>query len=594
MLAQKRYLVSPNQEVIPIDKYSSAYAEIQKRINAQKATSDLKAHPPCTNTFTFGYTLDVYPLNSNFGAYHKDVMGEWFVAKASGTIDTFYWYAYGAVGAKDSLVLMRIHQSKIGPNYGPGIGDYVSAPPCQNWGYWKTTNDADNGVAPFLDDLSPGEDTTWFSTIKGSGVTVPPTRPPFGLELFGSGGYPVTMHSREINKVDIAGTGVAPEVQVGDVFFLSLRINAPNAHVANDERTEFAAWGSSGPVSTNDEDWPARNWKFYEHDTGPSNCAGVPVTETKRGWIARGPFEDDPMYTAAYNYWYSMTVTTNVPPLMTSVDEPTTTFSNGPLTVTYEIWDCDPQKPESAGVASAVIRWAKTTTKAGTEVFIEQPDVPMSPTGEGDLWAGDIPGQPAGTTINYRVVATDVRGMSQLGPSRSYRVVGLKNNFYQVDTSYACTHLNISGTGTEIDTSAFFNPGNPHAYRDDGTAGPFDIGGDMYFFGDSGLRYAWVGINGAIALSKSATDTIDVNSNGYWSNWTIPMLQHHYRADTMFPSRMAPNFIAGFWADMILGDTGAGAAKFGKIVRGNNGDPCKFIVEWDSVGTFDNETGHNR
>ncbi|MBI4810775.1 MAG: hypothetical protein HY800_04920, partial [Ignavibacteriales bacterium] len=144
--AQKRYLISPNQEVIPIDKYSSAAAEIAKRVNAQKAVSSVSDHPPCTNKFIFGYTMDVYPLTSNFGAYHKDVMGQWYVAKASGTIDTFYFYAYNLVGAKDSILWLRIHESNIGPSYGPGIGAYAAYPPCQNWGYWKTTNDADNGV----------------------------------------------------------------------------------------------------------------------------------------------------------------------------------------------------------------------------------------------------------------------------------------------------------------------------------------------------------------------------------------------------------------------------------------------------------------
>ena len=588
--SQQHLIVSPNGDVIPLKKGDNAVYIMNKYNKAAFSTSGI-----CTNKFTFGYPMDIYPPTINHVMAHKDVLGQWFVAKASGTIDTIFWWGSNGNSAKDSLVLLRVHESHIGPTYGPGIRPGPFPPPCQSWGYWKTSNDADNGIGAFIDDLSPGEDTTWFSTIRDPEDKLPDTRPPFGFELFGSGGYPI-VHRPGLNKLDLAGTGVPPEVQKDNVFFISFRINSPNQHVIDNPDlstwTGFYAW-DGGIVNTSDENYPSRNWKFYEHDSGPSNCAGDKRENVKRGWVARGNFVyDDTLAVAAVNIWYSMTVTTNVPPLIKIVEdgEPNATFSTGPQNITYEIWDCDPEKPESAGVASAVIRWSKTTTKAGTGVFIEQPDVPMHPTGEGDLWAGDIPGQPAGTTINYRVVATDVRGMSQLGPSRSYRVVTLKNNFYQVDTSYACTHLNISGTGTEIDTSAFFNPSNPHAYRDDGTAGPFDIAGDMYFFGDSGLRYAWVGINGAIALSKSATDTIDVNSNGYWSNWTIPMLQHHYRPDTMFPTRMAPNFIAGFWADMILGDTGAGAAKFGKIVRGNNGDPCKFIVEWDSVGAFDNET----
>jgi hypothetical protein len=45
-------------------------------------------------------------------------------------------------------------------------------------------------------------------------------------------------------------------------------------------------------------------------------------------------------------------------------------------------------------------------------------------------------------------------------------------------------------------------------------------------------------------------------------------------------------FIAPFWADHIV-EQDSPAATFGKIRYGNNGDADKFIVEWDSIGTFD-------
>src|SRR5207247_275099 len=45
------------------------------------------------------------------------------------------------------------------------------------------------------------------------------------------------------------------------------------------------------------------------------------------------------------------------------------------------------------------------------------------------------------------------------------------------------------------------------------------------------------------------------------------------------------NMIAPFYADLIIGDT---VAQYGHIVHGNAiADPCRFIVEWDSLGTFD-------
>ncbi|MBA4312520.1 MAG: hypothetical protein C0417_07810, partial [Chlorobiaceae bacterium] len=587
LFSQKRFLVSPNQEVIPVTKYSSPSEEISKRI--VKGTSSVTGN--CSGTFIFGYEPSVYVTTSNFGMYHKDVLGQWYVAKAAGTIDTVYWEMFGLIGTPDSTVNLRIHRSKIGPGSGPGFGAFASQPPCQSWGYWKTTNDYDMGIAPFLTFLSPTEDTTWYSTIA-SGTSFPP----FDSSMYGQkSGQPITVRPYEIIKADLAGSGVAPTVSKGDVFFISFQPSGPNAHVSPDIRTEFAAWGSDGPISTTNENWPARNWKFYEHDSGPSNCAGVPTHLVKRGWVARGPFDEDPFYTAAYNVWYSMTATTNVPPIIKAQEggDPTNTFSNQSQVLSYIIYDCDPEFIDSAAVSYVKIKWSKANTIAGVEEFVDQPDIYMTHLGS-DFYSAEIPGQPPGTTISYQVEAADVRGMVNLGASNGYKIVTLNNPYYRVDTGYTCTMQNISQTGTSITYDKFFinsaMSGAGEAPRDDGTAGPFDIGGDIHLFAGDTARYAWVSVNGAIALSENALDTIDVNANGFaTTGWDFPMLQHHYRADTMFPSRMPPNFIAPFWADMIIADTFPTPTVYGKIVYGNGGDNCQFIVEWDSIGTFDRD-----
>ncbi|MBI5020017.1 MAG: hypothetical protein HZB59_01135, partial [Ignavibacteriales bacterium] len=377
LFSQKRFLVSPNQEVIPITKYSSPSDEIAKR--TARAASSLTAD--CSGTFVFGYERPIYVPTSRFGATHKDVLGQWYIAKAAGTIDTVYWYHNGSIGTPDSTINIRIHRSKIGPGSGPGFGPYTSQPPCQSWGYWKSTTDADNGIAAFLSSLSPLEDTTWYSTLA-AGTSFPP----FDSSLFGgTNGMGVVVKPFLDMKADLAGTGIQPRVKKGDVFFVSFQPSTPNMHISGtaDIRTEFSAWGSDGPVSTTDENWPARNWKFYEHDSGPSNCAGVPTALVKRGWVARGPFEDDPAYTAAYNIWYSMSVTTNVPPIISAQEggDPTNTFSNQAQTLSYLIYDCDAEFIDSAGVKYAKVQWSKATTVAGTEVFVDQADIYMTSLG---------------------------------------------------------------------------------------------------------------------------------------------------------------------------------------------------------------------
>ena len=102
-------------------------------------------------------------------------MGEWFVAKATGTIDTIFWFALGSVGATDSTLYVRVDNSRIGPNYGPGVRPGPWDPPCQNWGYFVNTNDQDQGIAAFPDDATPPNTNAWTSTIAAGPPTLPPT-----------------------------------------------------------------------------------------------------------------------------------------------------------------------------------------------------------------------------------------------------------------------------------------------------------------------------------------------------------------------------------------------------------------------------------
>jgi hypothetical protein len=573
----KRYLVGPNSEVIPLSPDEIAAATVKKR--TERSTSSAA----CPDKFTFGYPPTTYPVNSNFGAYHRDVLGEWFVAPASGTIDTIYWFNRAAIGAYDSTIYIRVHESNIGPTYGPGIRPGPFNPPCQNWGYWVNSNDCDQGVAAFKEEATvPG--TPWVSTINGSPV---PSGPPFGNELWGFGGFPKPIHPNTQESITLSDLSTLTVTQ-GDKFFISMRVaDAGGPACGHKEQTTEEArteWNAAGfTVGTNDPDYPSRNWKFYEHDKGPSNCAGFPIDSIKRGWVARGGFGADSATVAAYNFWYVMSVTSNVPPIIQDVDAVHTTFQTSPQTVQAVIEDCNPFSPGSAGVATAVLRWNKNG--------VAQTDIPMDNVG-GLTWEATIPGQPANTDITYKIVATDNEALIGQSTAISYSVVELGNEWYAVDTNATCTTRNIASSGTMIPTSAFFNPHNTNsgtAPKDDGTAGPFDMGGNFTVFGDN-FRYAWVGVNGAIALTKTATDTNDVNANGFATTaWDFPYTPvRQGRADTVNTNGMPRMFISPFWADHIV-EQDSPAATFGKIMVGNDGDPCLFVAEWDSIGTFDTD-----
>jgi len=574
--SQERILVSPTNEVLPLKKGQAAISRITHEIQSQR---DNKA--ACSNRYTFGYSLDHYPPTSVFGVRGGEALGQWYLVKASGTIDTIFWYCNGVTGAEESLVILRVFNSNIGPDFGPGIRPGPYNPPCQNWGYWVDIWD-NSGIAPFREDAYP--DTIWRSTYNGP----VPSIPPFGNEIWGLVTGLGVIHRRGLNFAWLEQIGEPLEVVAGQKIFITML--AARSQWYWELRTDWAVWGSPSRVSTSDENYPSHNWKFYRTDSGPSNCAGIPKEMVERGWVARGPFVDDTLYSAAYNWWYSMTVTTNVPPVITAIPEgdPSNTFSTGQMNVRYNIIDCDPAHPESAFVASAVLKWSKARTLDMD--FLPQGDIQMINM-HGDLYNCNIPGQHPGTTVRYQVAATDINGMSSQSPVRMYKVVTLENPYYRVDTGAAVIWRDIRTTGTPIDTSRFFInndiAGHGTAPKDDGTAGPFDIGGAFLFFGDT-VRYAWVGVDGAIALSMGPTDTIDVNANGYWTpGWDVPQLQHHYRRDVAGANRVPPNFIAPLWADQIIGnDTG----QYGRILYGNGGDSCLFIVEYDSIGRAqDNE-----
>jgi hypothetical protein len=115
------------------------------------------------------------------------------------------------------------------------------------------------------------------------------------------------------------------------------------------------------------------------------------------------------------------------------------------------------------------------------------------------------------------------------------------------------------------------------------------MGSNMPLFGDVG-RYMWIGVNGGLAISKSATDTVDVNAGGLYSAWTFPYGNNRRggRSDTAYSlglTRMPGNFFAPAWADLWFGDSTITCGHI-RFQKGYGGDTCLVIAEWDSVGAF--------
>ncbi len=536
---QQRILVSPNGDARAITGRESI-SDIVRADAAKMLTAT------CSNKGTFGYSTGLYPgANVQFEAFHKDIVAMWYLAPASGTIDTVFVYNLD-VGTQDSTVTVRLFNSNIYPGSGPGYDGYPS-PGKLCWGYYESTNDLDNGLAAFPEDAT---DTTWFSTVPGA----IPSFSPMGTEIWGFGGFPKVMSAFTTNSVAMAELATA-SVTAGQPFFITIRMYGPHVEQAQDHRTGYLAASESDALQTH-------NWKFYEHIyQGPGF--------TCPGWVARGDFN--------FLIWYSMSVTTNLPPAFSDVTRIRNTFSTDDQAVQATIVDCDAPVPLRAGVEEAVIRYTLNDDA--------QPDIPLTYLG-GDIWEGTIPGAAVDDRVTYRIVSSDSTGFADSTGATEYRVVSLTNGWYSADTGAACADLDIRATGSTIPPSAWFVPyhtGSGTLPGDDGTAGPFDMGDNFTVFGDT-FRYAWVGVNGALALSKSADDTLDVNSNGFATQlWDFPNAQKSGREDAAGAYEMPGMFIAPFWADMIVRDS---TTDFGRIVYGNAGDTCLFIVEWDSLGSF--------
>ena len=565
----KRYLVTPNREFIPLDKDQSAqaYIELHKKMTARAKQG--MCNQPGDDYFGFPEP----PPFSTFGAGDKDILGQWYVSNATGRIDSVFWVTAFMSEDMDTVVELRIHKSNISPTAGPGIRPGPYNPPCQTWGYYIDTSDTPYTSRAFREDaVNP----KWVSTYYGS----TPSFEPFSEEVWSA-----TVLSKSIQRgdffghVNVVAMDILPtsvEVNAGDVFFISLTSHAQYVH-SEQAHTQFLIEEINANNPGYQAYYPARDWKYYNHGSPPSSCGGVQENNVDQGWVARGGFQADSHIVASFYIWYTFTLTSNVPPTIYDCTVLNNTISTAPMEVNAELEDCNYEDPSSAGVETAYLHY---TVNNGATHTIEMLFV------GGSTWQADIPGHPGNTTVSYSIEACDSQGLCTTRSIATYREVSRINDYFEtvVDT---CPSQSIKLTGMEIPASAFFVPPTSTAFnpKDDGTAGPFDLGGTFNLFGQE-LRYAWIGVNGALALSKHATDTLDVNANGnFTTRFDFPGAIKQGQRDTSHSLDMPPNFIAPLWSDLYYGDTLPGS-QWGHIRY--QADSCTFTVEWggDSIGVY--------
>jgi hypothetical protein len=423
----------------------------------------------------------------------------------------------------------------------------------------------------------------WDTTL----ITYPPTIA--GEELVGGGvGIDIKVrpnadpgaNPQNCGSIDLLDAGLAPTVNIGDVLFFTVRcLEDPTA--TNPYSSGMSLTGQYSPTPGTDLSAPqtqydSRNWKFYE-----LRPVGIPYSDdtaqTAHGWFARGEFN--------LHIWYSMNVTSNTPPTYPSIDALHNTFDTSLQTVSAELQDCNAANPSLGGVAYASLLWQTNINGVISQVYQE----PMS-TLDQTNFSANIPGYSPGTIVTYWLSSMGNDSVGSSSERQSYIVMAFRNSSTYPDTNTTYTPAPIRGTPgvTRIDSTAWFvakgvnlNGQTPLARAlDDGTSGPYSLGGPFLFFGDT-MYYAWVGMNGAIALSKDSTDTIDVDWGGYYSNSVIPFTQNKSHNDSTTLNDGPRNYIAPWSNDLIYTALGE---YLGNIWVKQVGST--WTVEYDSVGYF--------
>jgi hypothetical protein len=357
------------------------------------------------------------------------------------------------------------------------------------------------------------------------------TGSPIGDALWGP--FPIPWpNSSATQHIYMMDFGYEPEVNAVDTIVIAIR------------KTPFDSSGTSSLaiMRGSDPGIPFRFYKYYYFGRGGSGP----------GWWVR---EFDMFI------WFSVGLSGDVPPTITSMTRLHHTLDTGPQSVCFSAFDCNPGNPADTGIAAARLVYRVNNGPWDTLSF--------SQTDSG--WCTQVPGQPLGSTVNYFFIVTDIHGNSNNTSTASYRVVDLNRANYVYSTPpFSFTNIAGDAGATELPGTVFQGTGAD----DDGTAGPIPIGGNFNFFGRDTMQYVWVSANGGIGMTGTATDTVWVNSTrtrtGTFTNFAIP--------------GTAPrNFIAGLWNDLYLAPSGHGSVWHKQV-------GTQLIIQYNRVGNF-NDAG---
>jgi Secretion system C-terminal sorting domain len=404
LFSQNKAVLTPDGKLLRGD-----LRDVMNNLKSEAMGHSIAKQPPYDIVMGVAGTIDTLGYDgaggANFGFYGQDVMLQWIVAPADMTVKQVAFLSgtgtdFGPPPATTGLASVKI----VSVDW--SMEDLASAG-VQHWGYYEASGNGQNDATPFTDNLDKtGE---WVDT-QGDG------RPaPFGSDLWGDlgEGWPVTDIVQNtwyyISLNDNLGFEV--EMKQGDIMGIVVK---------NDDIFANNAPGTYYfPFAAGDNSIPA--FKYY------ADGRNTPGPSGDYGWWSR-------LY--KWPFVAVVDLTGDRGPVIDNVTELNTTLSTDPQPVTLTATDDNPSGGP-AGVASVVIVY-QTIFEGDTSAWLES-----AMTGTEPNYSGAVPGQPKGSTITWKIKATDVQGFSTETAPTTYGIYKPNSQFLFLYDANSATAFSV-------------------------------------------------------------------------------------------------------------------------------------------------------
>jgi len=367
-VAQQKALLKPGGKTIYLNSNQDPKEVFEVSSAKHHAKTLFKNSPLSTNGLIDTLSNDDITSStytSTFGGYGQDILVGWFEAPADLKILSVGYDC----GDNPSSLQGELKLYKLGNGW--TASKLKSITSAKSLGYWIAKGNGFLDIAPFEDEAT--EPKTWVAHSAGA-LT------PFVEDIWSDAGTGApTVPENDADRttyqwISMDLLGYQPEVKGGDVFAIILKNDATD-YTLQTSNDRF------GIMSNTDVKTGIFKYYCYGRTTGDTSTSG---------WWKRE-------YT--FNLVAAVEITGDTPPSVTGVTNIQGTLSTDAIEISATLTDANPGGGPT-GIKEAFVVYH---TDANTTDI----EVPMA-VKSGDVWAGSIPGQAAGTKVTYYVKAVDM------------------------------------------------------------------------------------------------------------------------------------------------------------------------------------------